>query len=219
MIPFLKKAIWLLPISGLLLTISVALRGEVIDPASDPKRFVQFVTGDYFQLGATFNLFNFLLLFLGVIALGLLLIELTHTTIAKLGFLCMFISHALTFTYLGLLTFIYQKSVTIATTEPFQIFDLFDLNKNTALLPVIAADSITYLGGVILTVTAMLRSKRFTMSVWLLFGLSFLLVGVIPPATLATNPTIARVSELIGNPLIAISGLQIARIVQKPFKN
>lgn len=210
----LKTSIWALPLSGLLLTISVILRGKVIDPASDPAGFIRFVSAANFQLGATLNLFHFVILFMGVVSLGLVLVELSNSLISKLGLLFFFISHCLTFSYLGLLAFIYQKSASYDAG----VLDLFNISKNTAILPVVMVDTLSYILGLVLTVIAMIRSKAFSYAAWLLFGLSFLLVGVIPPATLAANPSIARMSELLGNPLILISGVLIARTVNKLFK-
>lgn len=75
----------------------------------------------------------------------------------------------------------------------------------------IIVDTLTYFAGIVFTCIAMAKSKIFPTYVWGMFGLSFLLVGIIPPATLAISPYAARASELIGNVLIVGSGILIAR--------
>jgi hypothetical protein len=203
------KLIWCLPFSGLLFLISLWLRGQVFD-VSDTEHFIGFATDPNFQLGATLNVFNFILLFLGVVGLGLYTIEKSAEGVAVIAFVLLFIAHCLTFCYLGLLAFIYNKAATMAADTP-TILEMFDLAKNTSILPVVLADSISYISGTLLTVYVLLKNRIFSLWISVLFGLSFFLVGVIPPATLSNNPDISRISELVGNTFIFISGYAMAK--------
>lgn len=179
---FSTRLIWCLPFAGLLFAISVLLRGQVYD-VSDTQNFIRFATSPNFQIGASWNVFNFIILFLGVIGLGFYAIEQTNKTIAKAAFILLFIAHCLTFCYLGLLAFIYNKAATISSTNP-DILSLFDLKQNAAIIPVVVVDTITYVLGTVLLTVVLLKNKLFQSWISLLFGVSFFLVGVIPPAHL-----------------------------------
>lgn len=208
-----SKLIWCLPLAGLLFLVSVMLRGQVYD-VGDTDNFIRFATSPNFQIGATLNVFNFIILFLGVIGLGLYAIEQSGKRAAYIAFVLLFIAHCLTFCYLGLLAFIYNKAATLAIESP-SILDLFNLTKNKSIIPVVAVDTITYISGTILTVYILLKDRIFSAWTSLVFGLSFFLVGVIPPAMLSINPDISRISELLGNLLILISGFLMAQTANK----
>jgi hypothetical protein len=209
---FTTKLIWCLPVAGLLFTFSVLLRGQVYD-VSDTANFLRFATSPSFQAGATWNVFNFILLFLGVIGIGLYAIEQTDKLTAKIAFILLFIAHCLTFCYLGLLAFLYQKAAELTSSNP-DILSIFDLSKNTAIIPVVAVDTVTYLLGTILTTFVLIKHKLFPVWVSALFGISFFLVGIIPPAALTVNPDISRVSEIVGNICIFISGFFMVKTLR-----
>jgi hypothetical protein len=200
--------IWFIPFSGLLFLVSLFLRGQVYD-VSDTENFIRFATAPSFQLGATLNVFNFVILFVGVVGLGLYTIEHSRGSLALIAFVLLFIAHCLTFCYLGLLAFIYNKAAALAIDTP-TILDMFDLEKNKSILPVVIVDSLTYVSGTLLTVYVLIKNKIFPHWVTLAFGLSFFLLGVIPPAALSANPDISRASELTGNVLMMISGYFMA---------
>jgi hypothetical protein len=210
---FIRKAIWCLPLSGVLFTVSILLRGKVYDPIAQPAEFLQFATAPSFQLGSTLNVFNFIILFAGVIALGLYVIEQTKRSLAKIALVLLFIAHCLTFCYLGLLAFVFNKAAMLAKNGNSEVLSLFDMSKNTAIIPVVIADTLTYILGTLFLVFAMIKGKVFPAWVNVTFLISFFLVGVIPPATLTVNPDIARVSEIAGNILIIVSGFAMARKV------
>ncbi len=59
----------------------------------------------------------------------------------------------LTFSYLGLLAFIYQKSSALVTPEDARVLDLFNIGKNAAILPVVLVEPCPILGFLTLIAT------------------------------------------------------------------
>lgn len=212
----IRKAIWGIPVSGLLFCVSILLRGKVYDPAANPQEFIRFATAPLFQAGATWNLFNFVVLFAGVLALCFYLVEHSRLATAKMALGLLFIAHCLTFCYLGQLAFIYNKTAMMAGSGNPDILSLFDLSKNSAILPVVIVNSLSYLAGVGLLFAAMWKSKLFSRMSSLLLAVSFVCVGLIPPAMLSIYPDITRASEMLGNVLLVISGLLIAKSANQP---